>query len=87
MAYNIALSLAKKYGKEELLEKYGTLEYKKKGEKYDRHFILENEKNFTGKSIKCCDDKFVYCNNQWVPKKVEALINKVSGEGIIITKI
>ena len=75
LAYNIALFLAENCDKETLLNDYEKLEFKGTCQK---GFIQKDNKNSTGGAITCKDGE-VYCNNQWVPDKVKALIEKVVG--------
>ncbi len=87
LALTIAEYLAKKFTKDELLNKFGKLD-NVKATSYKDYLVacpIKDSKERTHKKIiKSKDHKDVYCSNQWVPDKVEALKNLLEENGIDI---
>ena len=88
MAYRIAQYLAKKYTKNELCSKYGTVNNTICS---DKRFILDKQettstmrKLYTGNAIECKEGGNIFCSNQWIPDKVARLKEMLRNDNIVI---
>lgn len=93
LAYEIAKLLAKKNNSTYLLNKYRKIEFARTKGSCTKDYILEEAKPkgtdgkyYTGDPIKCNDNEFVWCSNQWIPEKVDKLIEMCKDDDIFISK-
>ena len=89
LAFEIAKYLAGQHDRSTLLHTFGQLDCTG----VDKDYIMDhaktssagNKKLYTGTAITCTDGNNVYCNNQWIPAKVDKLIEAIRKYGITVT--